>query len=126
MVFSVSIICSSLQYYLEESINIFYKYFGSVSTSFCVWLNIYKQLVYRTDKIIVIGEEPLEVVREVRTLYKPHKFLKICTAGNKEFLLIANWFVQGKILIYLYLTYTYRVHKINVAQIMIYTYNKTH
>src|SRR5437762_1121011 len=75
-------------------------------TSFGVWANLLMEMIYGTEEIAVVGENPSLLAEQILAEYIPHKVFMMSSTGNKKLPLLAGKLSNNPPLVYLCRAYS--------------------
>jgi uncharacterized protein YyaL (SSP411 family) len=70
-------------------------------TSFGLWLSVLHEMINGTDEIAIVGNEWLAFLKEILSLYRPHKLIMAQPKPTDQFPLLRNRDAYAETLIYL-------------------------
>ena len=75
-------------------------------TSFGVWANLLMEMIYGTEEIAVVGENPYSLAEQILAEYIPHKVFMMSSTDNKKLPLLAGKLSNNPPLVYLCRAYS--------------------
>jgi hypothetical protein len=75
-------------------------------TSFGIWANMLMEIIYGTDEIAVVGNDPVGLANRVLGEYIPHKVFMFSAIGNEDLPLMRGKSMGDSSLIYLCKAYS--------------------